>query len=108
MKSRKLPIPISGWASDEQSKGEQARMAKLFGAAAGALIGSLTSDLIIPYFRFTGQMASALPPLIPVIAQDQVRNLAAFFAVVVVLAEVVTISSVLRRQLVGIIKTIGV
>ena len=45
----------------------------LFGALAGAVIGVVASQLFIPFFRFTGQMAAALPPLLPVIAEDQVR-----------------------------------
>jgi hypothetical protein len=80
----------------------------LFGAIAGALIGVFASNLFIPYFRFTGQMAAALPPLLPIIAQDQVRNLTMIFAGTVVLAEVLTITSVLRRQLFAILKTTGV
>ena len=80
----------------------------LFGAIAGALIGVFASNLFIPYFRFTGQMAVALPPLLPIIAQEQVRKLTLIFAGTVVLAEVLTITSVLRRQLFAILKTTGV
>lgn len=80
----------------------------LFGALAGAFIGVFSSNLFIPFFRFTGQMAAALPPLLPIIARDQVRYLSMAFAGIIVVAEVLTITSVLRRQLISILKTTGV
>ena len=71
----------------------------LFGAAAGALIGMGAAALFVPFFRFTGLTGVPLPPLLPVIASDQLRNLSLAFAAAIILAEVATVGSTLRRHL---------
>jgi hypothetical protein len=43
-----------------------------------------------------------LPPLIPLTADQSMRNLAIIFTVIIVAAEVTTITSALRRRLVRI------
>jgi putative ABC transport system permease protein len=76
----------------------------LFGAAAGALIGIYASQLFIPFFRFTGETGIPLPPLIPILGVEEGRNLAIIFAAVVLITEILTISSTLRQQLAFIVK----
>jgi putative ABC transport system permease protein len=79
----------------------------LFGATAGAVIGITISRLIIPFFRYTGEKGVPLPPIIPVIAQDQVVVLSISFALIILFAEVLTIMTVFRQQLARLIKTIN-
>lgn len=73
-----------------------------FGSLAGALIGIYASRLFVPFFRFTGEQGTPLPPLLPVIAETQMQTLAFVFAVVIVLAEVITLTWAIRRRLVRI------
>ena len=73
-----------------------------FGALAGALIGVLASRLFMPYFRVTGERGVPLPPLIPLTADQSMINLAFIFTVIIVAAEVSTITSAFRRKLVRI------
>ncbi|MGC9346766.1 MAG: FtsX-like permease family protein, partial [Anaerolineae bacterium] len=46
-----------------------------YGSVGGAVIGSVASSLFVPLFRVTGEEGVPLPPLVPVIAEDQVRYL---------------------------------
>jgi putative ABC transport system permease protein len=73
-----------------------------FGALAGAMIGLLASRLFVPYFRVTGEQGIPLPPLIPLTSDQSMANLAIIFTVIIVAAEVSTITSALRRKLVRI------
>jgi putative ABC transport system permease protein len=73
-----------------------------FGALAGAFIGMLASQLFVPYFRVTGEKGIALPPLIPLTSDQSAINLAVIFTVIIVAAEVSTITSALRRKLIRI------
>jgi len=73
-----------------------------FGALAGSFIGMFTSRLFVPFFRYTGEKGIPLPPLIPLTADQAMRNLAIIFTIIIVLAEVTTITSALRRRLVRI------
>jgi ABC-type lipoprotein release transport system permease subunit len=73
-----------------------------FGALAGAFIGMLASQLFVPYFRVTGEKGIALPPLIPLTSDQSAVNLAVIFTVIIVAAEVSTITSALRRKLIRI------
>jgi putative ABC transport system permease protein len=70
-----------------------------FGALAGAFIGMFASRLFVPFFRYTGDRGVPLPPLIPLTADQSMFNLAIIFTVIIVLAEVFTITSALRRKL---------
>ncbi|HMN61429.1 MAG TPA: FtsX-like permease family protein [Anaerolinea sp.] len=79
----------------------------IFGAAAGAGIGITISRLIVPFFRYTGEQGTPMPPIIPVIAENQVIILAVVFALVVLAAEILTILTVFRQQLARLIKTIN-
>ena len=73
-----------------------------FGALAGAFIGMYAARLFVPFFRVTGEKGVPLPPLIPLTSDQSMLNLAITFSVIIVLAEVITISSALRRKLVRI------
>ena len=73
-----------------------------FGALAGTAIGLLASQLFVPYFRVTGEKGVALPPLIPLTSDPSMINLAVVFTVIIVTAEVSTITTALRRKLVRI------
>ncbi len=79
----------------------------LFGAAAGAWIGITVSRMVVPFFRYTGEKGIPLPPIIPIIAEDQVLVLAVIFTLVILIAEVLTIMTVFRQQLARLIKTIN-
>ena len=70
-----------------------------FGALTGAFIGMLASKLFVPFFRFTGERGIPLPPLIPLADDQSMLNLAIIFSLIIVSAEVLTITSALRRRL---------
>ncbi len=75
-----------------------------FGALSGALIGVLTSELFVPFFRYTGELGTPLPPLLPIIARHEVLSLALGFGLLIVLAQAATIASVLYRRVLGMLK----
>jgi putative ABC transport system permease protein len=77
----------------------------VFGALAGVLIGVFTSELLIPFFRFTGERGMPLPPLLPIIAGQKVMNLAIVVSLIIVLAEVATIASTLYRRVLAMLKS---
>ena len=74
----------------------------VFGAFTGALIGILAARLFIPYFRFIGESGIPLPPLVQLIDNQPMIILAIIFSVIIVTAEMLTITSALRRRLVRI------
>ncbi len=78
----------------------------LFGAISGALIGLAASELFIPFFRFTGEQGIPLPPLIPIVANDQLRNLSLIFGLTIVVIEVGSMASILHDRLVQILKRV--
>jgi putative ABC transport system permease protein len=73
-----------------------------FGALGGIVIGMLAAQLFVPYFRVTGEKSIPLPPLIPLTSDQSMFTLAIIFTVIIVTAEVLTITSALRRKLVRI------
>jgi putative ABC transport system permease protein len=77
----------------------------LFGALTGVFIGMFASELLIPFFRFTGEQGMPLPPLLPIIARQQVANLAIVVSLFIVLAEVATIVSTIRRRMLAMLKS---
>lgn len=76
----------------------------LFGALAGALIGFVTSQLFVPFFRFTGESGTPLPPLVPLIASGQLRILSIGFAAAIIAAEIATVASTLHSRLSQMLK----
>lgn len=78
----------------------------LFGALAGSLIGLAASKLFVPFFRYTGTAGVPLPPLLPVIAGNQLGTLTIVFGISIVTVEVVTIASLLHNRLTQILKRV--
>jgi putative ABC transport system permease protein len=70
-----------------------------FGALSGTLIGIVTSRFFVPFLRFTGDSGIPLPPLIPLINHQSALTLAIVFSLIIVSAEVFTITSALHRRL---------
>lgn len=70
-----------------------------YGALVGLWIGSATSALFVPFFRITAGQSAPLPPLIPVIAQEQVIPLTFSFALAMVLVETLLIVRAMRGRL---------
>jgi putative ABC transport system permease protein len=77
----------------------------VFGTLTGVFIGMFASELLIPFFRFTGEQGMPLPPLLPIIARQQVANLAIIVTLIVVSAEVATIASTLYRRVLAMLKS---
>lgn len=79
----------------------------LFGVAAGAAIGITASNLFVPFFRFTGEKGGIpLPPLLPIIAWPEIVTLTLIFTVLIVVAEVVTITLSLRDRIGQLLKDV--
>jgi putative ABC transport system permease protein len=74
------------------------------GAAAGALIGAAASELFAPFFTVTGEEGIPLPPLIPIIARQDIVHLAVVFVVIMVLLGVVVIARAFSRRHFDILK----
>ena len=70
-----------------------------YGAVAGAMIGAFATELFAPIFRVTGTREIVLPPLVPVVAQDQIVTMTLIFASVMVLMELAVIAAALYRRL---------
>ena len=76
----------------------------LYGTIAGSLIGAYASELFTPFFRSASQSKVMLPPLIPIIAQDEVFRLTVIFGVVIILVELAATAQAMRRQLFEIMR----
>ena len=76
----------------------------MFGVVVGVFVGRLASDLFVPFFRFTGETGIPLPPLIPIIANQEVRNLTLIFTMIIILAEIGAIGAALRQRLALLLK----
>lgn len=98
-------VGLSRWQILAQVVAEYAFLA-LFGSATGALIGISAARLFIPFFRYTGEKGIPLPPLIPIVSGDQFIKLSIIFALAIITVEVITITSILRNQLVQILKRV--
>jgi putative ABC transport system permease protein len=70
-----------------------------YGAVAGVACGVFAAYLFVPFFRISVGTGAPLPPLIPIIAQNQILPLAIVFSVVMILLELVIISSALYTRL---------
>ena len=69
-----------------------------YGTLAGAIVGSMCSFLFSPFFRVTAAVRNPLPPLVPLIAENEIAVLAAVFAVAIIAVEVsVTFQALTRR-----------
>lgn len=98
-------VGLSKWQILTQVVTEYAFLA-LFGSATGAVIGISAARLFIPFFRYTGEKGIPLPPLIPVVSGEQFSILSLVFAATIIAVEAITITTVLRNQLVQILKRV--
>lgn len=70
-----------------------------YGALAGVVAGSTVATMFVPLFRITGNLGTALPPLLPILARDEIFPLALAFSGVMILLEIIVISSALYQKL---------
>jgi len=70
-----------------------------YGAAGGALIGTFASYLFAPFFRIAGVKNAPLPPLLPVVPDDLIAQMAITFAGIMIGLELVVIAVALIRRL---------
>jgi len=68
------------------------------GAVAGTIIGAAASEFFVPFFTVTGAAVVALPPLIPIIARQDIAYLITIFVVVMVLLGVIVIARAFSRR----------
>lgn len=69
-----------------------------YGTISGAIIGSLASQIFSPFFRITAEVRNPLPPLMPLIAEEEIAILALVFACAIIVIEVsVTFQALTRR-----------
>ena len=64
-----------------------------YGAIAGVACGILAANLFVPFFRIGVGVGAPLPPMIPIIAQNQIAPLAIVFSLVMIILELIIISS---------------
>ena len=64
-----------------------------YGAIAGVFIGAFATNLFVPLFRVTGDLGTALPPLLPIIAEEQIIPLAVIFTGMMIFLELILIAS---------------
>ncbi len=70
-----------------------------YGAVAGVLIGSFAAELFVPLFRVSGDGPMPLPPLLPVVAHNEILPLVLAFAGSMVVLELVVLSSALYQRI---------
>ena len=69
-----------------------------YGTVAGASVGALASQIFSPFFRITAEVRDPLPPLVPLIAQEEIAILALIFAAAIIIIEVsVTFQALTQR-----------
>jgi ABC-type antimicrobial peptide transport system permease subunit len=62
-----------------------------FSAIAAALIGIAAAEVFVPFFRVTGAGDAPLPPLLPVVAETDIRYLILLFGVIMISLELLVI-----------------
>ena len=70
-----------------------------YGAVAGVACGVLAAVLFVPFFRISVGEGAPLPPLIPIIAQNEIAPLAIVFSLVMIVLELIIISSAFYARL---------
>jgi putative ABC transport system permease protein len=70
-----------------------------YGAAGGAVVGTFASYLFSPFFRIAGINNAPLPPLLPVVPDDLITQMAIVFAAVMIGLELIVITVALIRRL---------
>lgn len=76
----------------------------LYGTLAGSVIGMYASELFTPFFRSVSQSKVMLPPLMPIIAQDEVIRLTIIFGIVIILVELAATAQAMQRRLFEIMR----
>lgn len=76
-----------------------------YGSIGGAVIGSVASGLFVPLFRVTGEEGVPLPPLVPIIAEGQVRYLILSFVGIIILLQVIVVGRALSRRAFSMLKS---
>ncbi|MCX6048456.1 MAG: FtsX-like permease family protein [Chloroflexi bacterium] len=71
----------------------------IYGALAGVVSGATAAVLFAPLFRVTGEKGTPLPPLIPIVAQNEIIPLAIAFALIIIGLETIIIASALFQKL---------
>lgn len=70
-----------------------------YGAVAGVLVGSYAAALFVPLFRVGSGPNAPLPPLLPVIAGEEILPMVIAFAGLMIVLELVVLSSALYRRI---------
>jgi putative ABC transport system permease protein len=76
------------------------------GAVAGALIGKAAAELFVPFFRVSGERIP-LPPLLPIVAEQDISELVVFFAGIMILLELLVIARALSWRYFGALRGRG-
>jgi hypothetical protein len=63
------------------------------------IIGSFAAELFVPLFRVSGDGPMPLPPLLPVVAHNEILPLVLFFAGTMILLELVVLSTALYQRI---------
>lgn len=70
-----------------------------YGAIAGVIAGSTAATMFVPLFRITGDLGTALPPLLPILAREEIFPMAILFAGVMIVLEMLVITSAVFQRL---------
>jgi putative ABC transport system permease protein len=70
-----------------------------YGAVVGVLVGSYAAQLFVPLFRVGSGPNAPLPPLLPVIAGNEILPMVLGFAGLMIVLELVVLSSALYRRI---------
>jgi len=70
-----------------------------YGAIAGVIAGSTAATMFVPLFRVTGDLGTALPPLLPILAREEIFPMAVLFATVMIILEMLVITSAVFQKL---------
>lgn len=70
-----------------------------YGAVVGVVVGSYAAELFVPLFRVGSGTDAPLPPLLPVIAGNEILPLVLAFAGLMILLELVVLSSALYQRI---------
>ncbi len=68
-----------------------------YGVLCGLAIGVFVSDLFIPFFRVTTEMALRPPSLVPLIAWERIAQITVAFVVALILAQLAVVVAATRR-----------
>jgi putative ABC transport system permease protein len=70
-----------------------------YGALAGVMAGAVAAELFVPLFRVTGEQFTPQPPLLPIIAREQIWPLALIFTSLMIILEMGIISAAIYQRL---------